>query len=417
MITSCSLVFRNPLLTRATKPSTLKACIPQVCSSLTTVPTTHRGFLSSAPVTNKFTTMASATAADGSSANGGPRTALAETDAKGSFVRKESTFRNFIEKGGKFEPEAGRYHLYVSLACPWANRCVAAMRLKGLEDTIGLSITHPTWKRTRPDKKDPEDHHTGWFFASPEDPPVSNSQGMGSFDCSGCIPDTVNGVKFVRDLYELAQDTSGKYTVPVLWDKKEKTIVNNESSEILRMFNSAFNDFAKNPELDLYPEELRGEIDALNEWIYPNINNGVYRCGFATTQEAYNIAFNDLFSALDKVEELLSKRRYIAGGDTITEADIRLFMTLIRFDPVYVVYFKTDKKAIREYPNISEYVKDIYSTPGIKESISIDHIKKHYFTSHPKLNAYAIIPGGPEHWWEGEHGRYKMTKQAVAFDA
>ena len=311
----------------------------------------------------------------------GPRTALAETDAKGSFIRKDSTFRNFIEKGSKFEPEAGRYHLYVSLACPWANRCVAALHMKGLEDVIGLSVTHPTWQRTRPDN--PEDKHTGWFFASPEDKPVTNTEGMGSFDCSGCIPDTVNGVKFVRDLYELAQDTSGKYSVPVLWDKKEKTIVNNESSEILRMFNTAFNDFAKNPSLDLYPEDLREEIDALNEWIYPNINNGVYRCGFATTQEAYNIAFQDLFSALDRVEEILSKRRYIAG-DVITEADIRLFMTLIRFDPVYVVYFKTDRKAIREYSNISEYVRDIYSTPGIKESVNIDHINKHYFTSHPK---------------------------------
>ncbi|KAG7675170.1 hypothetical protein Ndes2526B_g08028 [Nannochloris sp. 'desiccata'] len=345
-----------------------------------------------------------------------PRTALAETDSKGAFTRKDSAFRNFIEKGTKFEPEAGRYHLYVSLACPWANRCVAAMYMKGLEDVIGLSVTHPTWQRTRPDKKDPEDAHTGWFFASPEDPPVSNSEGMGSFDCSGCVPDPVNGVKFVRDLYELANDSSGKYSVPVLWDKKERTIVNNESSEILRMLNTAFNDFANNPSLDLYPEELRSEIDSVNEWIYPNINNGVYRCGFATTQEAYNIAFNDLFSALDRVEDILLRRRYIAG-DIITEADIRLFMTLIRFDPVYVVYFKTDKKAIREYPNISEYVKDLYSIPGIKKSINIDHIKKHYFTSHPKLNAYAIIPGGSDPWWEGEHGRYKMTKQAVAFDA
>jgi putative glutathione S-transferase len=288
--------------------------------------------------------------------------------------------------------------------------------MKGLQDVIGLSITHPTWQRTRPDN--PEDTHTGWFFASPEDPPVTNSEGVGSFDCSGCVPDTVNNVKFVRDLYAIAdpaQDTSGKYSVPVLWDKKEKIIVNNESSEILRMFNSAFNDLATNPSLDLYPEELRSEIDAVNEWIYPNINNGVYRCGFATTQEAYNIAFKDLFTALDRVEEILSKRRFIAG-DVITEADIRLFMTLIRFDPVYVVYFKTDKKAIREYSNISEYVKDVYSTPGIKESISIDHIKKHYFTSHPKLNAYAIIPGGSEHWWEEPHGRYGMTKEAVAFD-
>lgn len=340
------------------------------------------------------------------------RTALHEVGDDGAFKRKPSVFRDTIERGGKFEPEANRYHLYVSLACPWASRCVAALYLKGLQDVIGLSVTHPTWAQTRPD--DPEDHHTGWAFASPNDPPRSNPVGLGSFDCSGCIPDTVNGVAFVRDLYEIANDTGGKYTVPVLWDKKERTIVNNESSEILRIFNSSFNDFAKNPSLDLYPEDLRKEIDEINEWVYHSINNGVYRAGFATSQSAYDIAFKEIFEGLDKAEKILSKRRYIAG-DVLTEADIRLFVTLIRFDPVYIVYFKADHKAIREFPALSEYVRDLYQTPGITESVNLLHIKRHYFTSHPKLNAYAIIPGGPAPWWEDPHGRYKMTKQPLAW--
>lgn len=167
---------------------------------------------------------------------------------------------------------------------------MAALYLKGLQDAIGLSVTHPTWARTRPD--DPEDKHTGWAFASPEDPPRPNPAGFGSFDCEGCIPDTVNNVKFVRDLYEIAGDTNGKYTVPVLWDKKNRTIVNNESSDILRIFNTAFNEgIATNAKLDLYPEALRPQIDEVNEWIYDQINNGVYKCGFATTQEAYDKAF------------------------------------------------------------------------------------------------------------------------------
>jgi len=217
------------------------------------------------------------------------RTAVEETSAKGAFVRTASVHRNSMQKGGLYEPEAGRYHLYVSLACPWASRCVAVMNMKGLQDAIGLSVTHPTWAKTRPDK----DNHTGWVFVSPGDPPRSNPEGYGSFPCDdGCIPDTVNSAKTIRDIYDLGGDTEGKYSVPVLWDTKTKTIVNNESSEILRMFNESFNEgIAKTPSLDLYPEELRHEIDSVNEWVYHNINNGVYRCGFAKSQEAYEQAF------------------------------------------------------------------------------------------------------------------------------
>lgn len=340
------------------------------------------------------------------------RTALEELgeNDKGEFKRKDSTYRHWIGKDKEFPAEAGRYHLYISWACPWANRCAATMYLKGLEDTIGLSVTHPTWQRTKPD--DPSDEHTGWTFAFPDDPPFTSSTGHGSFPPKDCIPDTVNGTKFIRDLYEMSKDTGGKYTVPVLWDKKTKQIVNNESADIVRMFNSAFNDFAKNPDLDLYPEELVKEIDAANDWVYPNINNGVYRCGFAQKQAAYEEAFQDLFSALDRCEETLGKQRYIAG-DKLTEADVRLFQTLIRFDEVYVVYFKTNKYFIRERPNLKNYVRDLYHIPGIGKGVHMYHIKTHYLTSHPRLNYFAIVPhgetgpdGSGKGWWtEAPEGR------------
>lgn len=330
----------------------------------------------------------------------GPRTALSEVSVAGEFKRTPAGFRNAIEEGGRFEPEAGRYHLYISYACPWANRCLAVMYLKGLEDVIGLSVVHPTWQRTRPD----QDAHTGWAFRAPTDPPVSGPTGFGSFDCEGCIPDTVNDAKFVRDLYDLAKDTTGKYSVPVLWDKKLGTIVNNESSEIVRLFNSKFNHLAKNPTVDIAPQELLSEIEELAKFVYPGINNGVYRCGFATSQQAYDAAFAELNSALDRVEAILDKSRFLTG-DRLTEADIFLFMTLIRFDEVYVVYFKTNRRPIREYPNLREYVKDLYQVPAIGRSISIKHIKTHYFTSHPLLNHYAIIPGGSAPYWEQPHNR------------
>jgi len=330
------------------------------------------------------------------------KSSLELTSKDGAFVRAVSSFRESIKAGGRFPPAAGRYHLYVSLACPWACRCVAVMYMKGLEDVIGLSVVHPTWQRTRPEI----DEHCGWTFRDPSDEPLTSSAGYGSFDGRDCIPDSINGAKFVRDLYEKAggPDYEGVYSVPVLWDKEEGTIVNNESSEIMRMFNSEFNEFAKAPELDLYPEKLRAEIDAAAEWVYPTINNGVYRCGFAQSQQAYDKAFGELFGSLDRLEGILEKQRYLAG-DVLTEADIRLFVTLIRFDEVYVVYFKTNKKALREYPNIRNYVRDVHQTPGVKESVNMYHIKTHYFTSHPKLNYYAVVPNGGDPWWEEPHDR------------
>jgi len=239
---------------------------------------------------------------------------------------------------------------------------------------------------------------------------MPSPNGSGAFTNEGCVPDTVEGCTYVRDLYDIAGAPPGtRFTVPVLWDKQRRTIVNNESSEILRMLNSGFNHLASNPGLDLYPEHLRAAVDEANAWTYDGINNGVYRCGFATQQGAYDEAEAELFAALDRAEGVLSKQRYIAG-DTLTEADVRLFMTLVRFDEVYVVYFKTNRRCIREYPNLSNYTRDVYQQPGVKETINMKHIKEHYFTSHPQLNHYAIVPRGPGTDFDAPHDRGRFSK-------
>jgi putative glutathione S-transferase len=234
------------------------------------------------------------------------------------------------EEGAKFAPEADRYHLFVAYACPWAHRTLMVRALKGLEDTLSVTVVHPIWQKTRPE----EDDHKGWIFGKPDGESFANADGRGgpfpaSFD--GNDPDPFYSSKNVREYYERAGDTEGKYSVPILWDKKLNTIVSNESFEIIRMLSSEFNDFAQNPDLELYPEELRESIDAVNEWVYPYLNNGVYRCGFAQSQHAYDTAITELTEAFDKVDAILQKQRYIAG-DTFTEADIRLFVTLLRFD-------------------------------------------------------------------------------------
>eukprot|EP00403_Amphidinium_massartii_P021130 CAMPEP_0178398946 /NCGR_PEP_ID=MMETSP0689_2-20121128/15029_1 /TAXON_ID=160604 /ORGANISM="Amphidinium massartii, Strain CS-259" /LENGTH=337 /DNA_ID=CAMNT_0020019713 /DNA_START=100 /DNA_END=1113 /DNA_ORIENTATION=- len=334
------------------------------------------------------------------------RTALDETSDKGEFKRKESTYRNMIEKGSRFEPEKDRYHLYVALACPWADGALAALFMKGLEDCISYSVTHPTWQKT---KEDPSDPHCGWVFRKPGDEPVKSSAGYGSFECDDAlVPDTINGCASIREVYEKSNDASGKYTTPVLWDKKEGVIVNNESTEILQMFNSQFQEWAKSADFDLFPADLADAAKAANEWIYHNINNGVYRCGFAKSQEAYDEAVKGLFEHLDKAEAILSKQRYIAGGK-FTWMDLRLFMTLVRFDEVYVVYFKTNKGTIQDnYPTLLAYCRDIYQTPGMSKAINMRHIKMHYFTSHPTLNAYSVIPAGRTVDFSLPHGRDKL---------
>lgn len=325
------------------------------------------------------------------------RDSLEEANAEGKFVRTASGYREVIGSQA-FPVEAHRYHLYISLACPWANRCLAMLKLKGLEEIVGVTVVHPVWQRTRPEN--PEDSHCGWaFYDSASQEKWSNPKGMGSFSPQKCTLDVDSSLHFVRDLYERSDDRIGKYSVPVLWDKKRQTIVNNESSEIVRMFNSTFSDYSKGPFAghDFYPAELREEVDAVNDWVYTDINDGVYKCGFARSQQAYDEAVERLYAALDRVESILSKQRYLVGdGQVLTEADLRLFMTLVRFDEVYVVYFKCNKRRVADYEHIHQYLRELYQLPNMADCIDMDHIKMHYFASHPLLNAYAIIPKGPD---------------------
>ena len=317
------------------------------------------------------------------------RDALAEVSGDGKFVRTAAGFRNIISKDHPiYQPEKGRYHLYISYACPWANRCLIFRKFKGLENIISFTAVHPTWQKTKPN--DPEDKHCGWaFYDSQTKVPLKNPNGFGNFVIEGCEPDPVNNANFVRDLYELSKDTLKKFSVPVLWDKKTSTIVNNESSEIVRMFNSVFDDLLAEEKddgnhpyrhHDFVPASLLPQIDAVNELVYHNINDGVYRCGFAKSQSAYDEAVENLYNALDQVEAILSTNRYLVG-DRLTEADIRLFMTLVRFDEVYVVYFKCNRKILmHDYPHIHQYMRELYQLPGMAECIRMDHIKTHYYT-------------------------------------
>jgi putative glutathione S-transferase len=267
--------------------------------------------------------------------------------------------------------------------------------LKGLDDVISVTVVHPTWQNTSPDE---DDLHCGWIFADPDKKPFTNTIGLGGpfpATCEGCEPDPIHGFKTIRDLYDYVGDTDGVRSVPILWDKKRDTIVSNESSDIIRMLNSEFNEFAKNPELDLYAEKDHDAIDEVNEWVYPTINNGVYRCGFAKSQEAYDLAIDELTESFDRIDSILQKQHYIAG-DTLTEADIRLFCTLVRFDEVYTVYFKTNTRSVAATPSILNYCRQIYQLPRVAETVSMDQIKMHYYTSHPKLNPWSIISRGPD---------------------
>ena len=296
-------------------------------------------------------------------------------DTSGHFVRPDSAFRNWVTPDGRpgptgeggFKAEPGRYHLIVSLACPWAHRTLIFRRLKGLESMISLSVVH--WLLGE----------RGWTFD--EGP--------------GVIPDPLFGAKELREFYAKARpDFSGRVTVPVLWDRERNTIVNNESSEIIRMFNSAF-DGVGAADGDYYPEHLRSEIDDLNARIYPKVNNGVYRAGFATSQAAYEEAFLALFETLDWLETRLADRSFLCG-EQLTEADWRLFTTLIRFDPVYVGHFKCNRRQIRDYEALTRYLKTLYHWPKVAETVDFFHIKHHYYESHRKINPTGIVPLGPE---------------------
>ena len=299
----------------------------------------------------------------------------------GRYVRKDSTFRDWVRADGStaFAPEAGRYHLYVSLACPWAHRTLAVRALKQLETVISVSVVDPLMA----------EH--GWTFGNSE----------------GGTADDVNGVSMLYQIYTLAEPSlTGRVTVPVLWDRHTGTIVNNESSEIMRMFNSEFDAFGDSS-LDFYPEALRSEIDELNAFIYPRINNGVYRCGFATTQEAYEEAYRELFEALDEIDARLAGSRYLLGAQT-TEADWRLFTTLVRFDSVYVGHFKCNRQRIADYKNLSPYLRDLYQVPGVSETVDMTHIKRHYYESHGTINPTEIVPLGPELNLDAPHGRESL---------
>jgi putative glutathione S-transferase len=295
---------------------------------------------------------------------------LNEISSEGAFVRAATSFRGTVsrESSHLHAAEPNRYHLYVSLACPWAHRTLMVRALKGLEDVISVDVVHP--------------HLTdkGWSFDT---------------DFDGATGDRVGTHSYLQQIYRAASpDYAGVITVPVLFDKKLGTIVNNESSEIIRMLNTEFNAIAQHPEIDLYPENLRSQIDAVNAWTYPSINNGVYRTGFAQSQQAHEHAFDELFDALDRVEHIRQGQPFLCG-DTLTEADIRLFPTLIRFDAVYHTHFKCNQRRIADYPNLSGYVRDLYQHPGIRETVDFDQIKRHYYETHPQINPTGIVPMGP----------------------
>jgi len=302
-----------------------------------------------------------------------------------------------IDPGARFQPEPGRYHLYASYACPGSHRALIVRTLKGLQDVISVTIVHPTWRHTN--LNDPNDKHRGWVFGDPNGKPFSNTIGRGGpFPPAyvGNEPDPIFNAYSIRNIYEQAEDTSGKYTIPLIWDTKENTIVNNESSDIAYMLNSSFNEFAKNPELDLYTEDDEEGMERLNEvseWMYPLMIHGVYRCGFAKSQAAYDQAIAELTEAFDKADTILQRQRYLTG-DALTDADIRLFVTLLRFDEVYAFYFKANTRLVMLTPSLLNFCREIYQLEGVASSCDMDHIKAHFFGSHAEWNKYSVIPRG-----------------------
>ncbi|SFI32373.1 putative glutathione S-transferase [Collimonas sp. OK307] len=306
----------------------------------------------------------------------------------GRFVRKDAAFRNWITPDGAtgpsgiggFKAEAGRYHLYVSLACPWAHRTLIMRALKGLDEMISVSTVHWLMRQE------------GWTFA----------------DGPGVVPDAINGARLLHQIYAAAAPQyTGRVTVPILWDRKQHTIVSNESSEIIRMLNTAFEGIGATPG-DFYPVASRPEIDAINARVYDTLNNGVYKAGFATTQKAYEEAVVPLFETLDWLEQHLETRRFLLGAQ-VTEADIRLFTTLIRFDAVYVGHFKCNLRRIADYPNLSAYTRDIYQIPGIAETVNFTHIKRHYYEGHPSVNPSGVVPLGPVQDFSTPHNRARLA--------
>ena len=336
---------------------------------------------------------------------------------------EETIWRDFISNkpDAKFKPEPGRYHLYCSYACPGSHRVLIIRALKGLEDVISVTYLHPVWRLTNPE--DPDDKHRGWVFGDPKGVPFSNTIGKGGpFPSSypGNEPDPNFNASSIREIYEFAQDNSGKYTIPLLWDTKLNTIVNNESSDISYMLNSSFNEFALHPELDLYTEDDevgKAKLHEVSTWLSPLMIHGVYRCGFAKTQWAYDRAINDLCAAFDRADVILEKQRFLTGDD-LTDADIRLFVTLLRFDEVYSVYFKANARLVMLTPSLLNFCRDIYQMPGIRETCNMDQIKAHFYASHAEWNKYSVIPRGLGFMdvLDMPHDRHRLTKGPIKDD-
>ena len=305
--------------------------------------------------------------------------AYESTNEEGEFDRQETTFRDWVraDDDAAFPAEEGRYHLYVSLACPWAHRTLVTRALKGLDHAVSVDVV------------DPHRRNDGWEFAPEKE---------------GCTADSIHGSDYLREVYTAADpDYTGRVTVPVLWDRERETIVNNESEEIMRMLDTAFDEFAAN-DADLYPEGYRDDVDRIIDEIYDPVNNGVYRAGFAETQEAYERAANELFDALDHWDDVLDDRRYLAG-DRLTEADVAMFTTLVRFDAVYHTHFKCNRRRIVDYENLWGYLRELYQLPGVAETVNLDHITEHYYRSHTDLNPKGIVPVGPDLDFEAAHDR------------
>jgi len=296
----------------------------------------------------------------------------------GEFVRQEDAFRDWVRADGStpYRVEPGRYHLYVSYACPWAHRTIIVRKLKGLEDAIGMTVV------------DPLRDEAGWRFT--------------------LDPDPVKNFQFLSEAYAATSvDFEGRVTVPVLWDTKTHRIVSNSDDDIMRMFETEFDALAKHPELDLYPEQLRTEIDRTNDWIYETLNNGVYRAGFATRQHSYEHAARRVFETLDELELRLANSRYLFGAQPV-ETDWRAFVTLVRFDPVYVGHFKCNLRRIADYPNLYGYLRDLYQYDGVASTVNFDHIKRHYYITHDDINPTRIVPIGPLMDLESPHGRERL---------
>jgi putative glutathione S-transferase len=298
------------------------------------------------------------------------------TNERGEFERATTSFRSWIGEDEAFPAESGRYHLYVSYACPWAHRTLITRKLRGLEDVIGVDVVDP-WRG--------ED---GWRFSPDKD---------------GCTPDTVNGAEYLRELYvEADENYTGRVTVPVLWDKKRDTIVNNESREIMRILDTRFEGYANDD--TLLPDGKYDEVDRVLDEIYPSVNNGVYRAGFAESQAAYDEAVDELFEALSHWDDVLAEQRYLVGEE-MTEADVAMFTTLVRFDEVYHTHFKCNVRRIVDYDNLWGYVRDVYQTEGVAETVDMSHIKEHYYTTHHDLNPKEIVPKGPSPEFDTPHRR------------